>query len=143
MLKIFLVIWFAMIATSFWEAYVEGKHPWDDGKLGWKIRYKKHTLLTAYHFWLFWVTFPALLLLPMILGGFSWELFGIIVSAYGTGLILEDFFWFVVNPVFRLSHFNSRYVKWYPWLKIGKFEIPAAYPVALMISLISWYFLWR
>lgn len=142
-ITIFAIIWGAMIATSFWEAYVEGKNPWDKGKLGWKIRYKHHTILTAYHFWLFWVMYPLLVSLPLFVVGFSWGLLGVIISAYTSGLMIEDFFWFVVNPVFNFSHFNSKYVYWYPWIKIGKIEFPAYYLIAITLSILSWFFLWR
>jgi hypothetical protein len=139
MLEIYLIIYAAMIATSFWEAYVEGKNPWDHGKLGWKIRYKHHTILTAYHFWLFWVMYPLLIMLPLVVAGFSWKLFGVLISAYTSGLIVEDFFWFVVNPVFKMRHYNSKHVKWYPWLKFGNFEVPAYYLVGLTLSFLSWF----
>jgi hypothetical protein len=142
-LTIFLIVWAAMVANSFWEAYVEGKHAWAEGKLGWKIRTKKHVWLTAYHFWLFFVMWPLLLALPLVITGFSMKLFGILLSAYFSGLMLEDFMWFVVNPIFCFRHFCSKYVKWYPWIKIGKAEIPVYYIIALFISIASWYFLWR
>jgi hypothetical protein len=142
-LLIFVWIWAAMVATSFWEAYVEGKHPWAEGKLGWKIKSGKYIVLTAYHFFLFWITFPLLLTLNFVIYGFNLQLLGIIISAYSTGLILEDFFWFIVNPTFHVKNWNSEHVKWYPWLKIGKLEIPASYLFSVFIALVSWYFLWR
>lgn len=142
-IKIFGLIWAAMIANSFWEAYVEGKHAWDDHKLGWKIKYHGHVILTAYHFWLFFVMYPLLLSIPLAITGFSWKLFGILASAYFSGLIIEDFFWFIVNPVFSFKHFNSKYVKWYPWLKFGKFEVPLGYALGAILSLLFWLFLWR
>ena len=142
-LLIFLWIYVAMIATSFWESYVEGKHAWDKGKLGWKIRYKDTVILTAYHFWLFFVAFPMLVFLPIVIYGFDWTLFGILLSAYSSGLIIEDFFWFVVSPVFKLSHFSQKYVKWYPWVNLGVFEVPLYYIFATLISILSWHFLWR
>jgi hypothetical protein len=141
-LLIFIWIYAAMIATSFWEAYVEGKNPWDQGKLGWKIRIGNYTVLTAYHFFLFYVTFPLLLTLPFIVSGFNMHLLGIIISAYVSGLILEDFFWFVVNPTFHIKNWNSQNVTWYPWLKLGKFQIPTMYIVSLLIAIASWYFIW-
>src|SRR3989344_2118110 len=122
---VFALVYGAMIATSFWEAYVEGKHAWDEGKLGWKIRTKNHVWLTAYHFWLFMVMWPLLITLPLVIFGFDSMVFGILLSAYFSGLIIEDFTWFIVNPVFNFKHFNSKYVKWYPWFKIGEFEIPS------------------
>ena len=132
-----------MIANGFWEAYVEGKHAWAEGKFGWKIRIKKYVWLTAYHFWLFMVMWPLLITLPLVIFGFDLRIFGILLSAYFSGLIVEDFTWFVVNPVFNFNRFNSKYVKWYPWLKIGKFEIPVYYTGGMLLSVSSWYFLWR
>jgi hypothetical protein len=140
---IFIIIWGAMIATSFWEAYVEGKHAWADHKLGWKLRYKKYIILTGYHFWLFFVMYPLLLSLPLVVSGFSWRLFGIIGSAYFSGLIIEDFFWFLVNPAFKFDHYSSKYVKWYPWLKIGEFEMPLGYLIGSFLSLLFWILLWK
>ncbi|MCH8067120.1 MAG: hypothetical protein IIC69_00900 [Nanoarchaeota archaeon] len=139
---IFIWIWAAMVANGFWEAYVEGKRAWDEGKLGWKIKTKKRVWLTAYHFWLFFVMWPLLLTLPFIIFGFDLKLLGILLSAFFSGLIIEDLTWFIVNPVFKLKHFNSNYVEWYPWLKIGKFEMPLYYLIALILSIVSWYFLW-
>ena len=140
---VFLWIYAAMIATSFWEAYVEGKHPWDQGKLGWKLKFGNYTVLTAYHFFLFYLTFPLLLTLPFIVSGFNQVLLGILISAYATGLIIEDFFWFIVNPTFHIKNWNPDHVHWYPWLKIGKAYIPVFYVVALLISVGSWFFIWR
>ena len=130
-----------MVANGFWEAYVEGKRAWDEGKLGWKIKTKKRVWLTAYHFWLFFIMWPLLLTLPFIIFGFDLKLLGILLSAFFSGLIIEDLTWFIVNPVFKLKHFNSNYVEWYPWLKIGKFEMPLYYLIALILSIVSWYFL--
>lgn len=142
-LLIFLWVYGAMIATSFWEAYSEGDQAWDAGKIGWKIKYKGYVVLTAYHFWLFYVMFPLLITLPLVIFGWDWKLFGVLVSAYASGTIVEDFFWFVVNPKFKLNNWNSKNVKWYPWFKIGKFEIPVGYIFGMIVSLLSWYFLWR
>ena len=91
-LLIFIWIYIAMIANSFWEAYVEGNHPWEKGKLGWKLKIKGRVVLTAYHFWLFFVMHPIYLSLPFIIYGFNLKLFGILVSAFSSGLIIEDFF---------------------------------------------------
>ncbi|MFB6225257.1 MAG: hypothetical protein ABEI13_02265, partial [Candidatus Paceibacteria bacterium] len=97
-LLIFAAIYGAMLSTSFWEAYVEGRFPWDKRKLGWKIRIGESFIFSAYHFFLFWITFPLLLSLPLIVNGWDTELFGILTSAYVSGIIIEDFVWFIVNP---------------------------------------------
>jgi hypothetical protein len=140
---IFVAIYCAMIAMSFWEAYVEGKHAWAEGKLGWKLHYHGYIILTAYHFWLSYVMIPALLSLPFVIYGFDLQLFGIMLSAYASGLVVEDFFWFVVNPTFKMKNWDSKHVTWYPWLNLGFFEIPAFYIVEFGIALTSWFFLWR
>ena len=139
---IFIWVYAAMIATSFWEAYVEGNKPWDKGKLGWKIKYKGKVILTAYHFWLFFVMYPLLLSLTFVIYGFNWNLLGILVSAYFSGLVIEDFFWFIVNPVFKFKNWNSKHVTWYPWVKILDFEIPLYYLFSIAIAFLSWYFIW-
>lgn len=141
-LPIFIWIYFAMIATSFWEAYVEGRRPWDKGKLGWKLRFKGKTILTAYHFWLFIVMYPMLLSLPFVIYGFDRKLFGVIVSAYFSGLVIEDIFWFVVNPVFKLENWDSKHVKWFHWIRMGRFEVPVNYIISLGLAFLSWCFLW-
>lgn len=136
------LVWLAMIATSFWEASVEGENAWNKGKLGWKIKWKNRIILTSYHFWLFWVMFPALIAIPLALD-FSWRFFGIILSAYFSGLVIEDYFWFVVNPKFTLKNFNPKDVKWHVWMQIGKFHIPYNYIIGIAIAVASWFFLWR
>src|SRR3989344_845186 len=98
---VFTLVWGAMIATGFWESYVEGRNPWDKGKLGWKIRIGSF-VLTGYHFYLFWVMFPLLLAIPFVFTGWNPKLFGVLVSAYATGVILEDLTWYLVYPVVQV-----------------------------------------
>jgi hypothetical protein len=142
-LLIFIWIYAAMIAMGFWEAYVEGRNPWDQRKVGWKIKFGKY-VLTGYHFFLFIVMLPLLLTLPLVIYGWDWRVFGIILSAYMSGTVIEDFTWFLANPTVRVKNdFNPKFAGYYPWLKIGKFQIPLAYPLGILFALLSWYFLWR
>lgn len=131
-----------MISTSFWEAYSEGRNAWDKGKLGWKIEVFGYKI-TAYHTFLFGLTFPLLISLPLIINGWDSRLFGVLLSAYSTGLVIQDFMWFVVNPKVSLSEFNPDFANYYPWISIGKFKLPMFYLVGVFISLLSWKFLWR
>lgn len=141
---IFIWIWAAMIATSFWESRVEGRNAWDKGKHGWKIKYKNYVYLTAYHFWLFWVMYPLLLTLPLVIYGFDLKLVGIIISAYASGIIIEDFMWYVVNPAVKLKEFHTNFSNYFIWIKIGgKKIIPLGYVTLFLVSLLSWHFLWR
>lgn len=142
-LLVFAVIWAAMTANAFWEAYVEGANPWDRRKLGWKIKLSSTFCFPAYHFFLFGVMWPLLLALPLVIYGWDTKLFGIMLSAYTTGLVLEDYLWFVVNPAVKLSQFNPEWADYYPWSKFGKFQIPTAYIYEVIIAILSWFFLWR
>ncbi|MFH1833249.1 MAG: hypothetical protein ABH816_03780 [Candidatus Levyibacteriota bacterium] len=140
---IFTWIYLAMIAMSFWESEVEGRKVWDKGKLGFKIHLGKYCL-PAYHIFLFWVMWPLLLSLPLIIYGWNLKLFGILASAYLSGIVIEDFMWFIVNPAIKFKDsFNSQFASYYPWLKLGKFEIPVLYLVGLTLSVLSWYFIWK
>jgi len=140
---IFIWVWGAMVAMSYWESYVEGRNAWDRHKLGWKIRITKRYDLTAYHFYLFCVMWPLLLTLPLLVAGWDWRLFGILLSAFFSGLVIEDFMWFVANPKVRLSEWNSKFANYYPWIKFGRFEIPEGYLFGIFLSVLSWLFLWR
>ena len=142
-LLIFLWIYAAMIAMAFWEAYVEGRHPWDLRKLGWKLKLGKF-VLPAYHFYLFAVMLPLLLTLPLIIYGWDLKLAGILISAYFSGIVLEDFCWFVVNPAVKVKEFWSGFTDYYPWIKVKEKKIiPLGYIIFLTIAILSWYFIWR
>jgi hypothetical protein len=143
-LYIFIIVYIAMVATSFWEAYTEGRNAWDKGKFGWKIKIGKKYVLTAYHFWTFWVMFPALLSLSILTGGWDVRLLGVLISAYASGLVIEDFFWYVVNPKVKFKELWSPFSDYYPWIKIfGKKIIPVGYVTGILIAVIFWYFLWK
>ena len=136
-------MYIAFIASGFWEAYVEGRNAWDKGKLGWKIRIGSF-VLSGYHFYLFVIMYPALLALPFVFTGWNYKLFGIIVSAYASGVILEDFVWYLANPVVRFREWFTPFSDYYPWIKLGGRKlIPLGYIVYLGIALLSWYFIWR
>lgn len=143
-LLIFVWIYAAMIAMSFWEAYVEGRNPWERRKLGWEIKLWADYVLPAYHFYVFWVMWPLLLTLPFVIYGWDTRLFGIIVSAYSSGMIIEDFGWFVVNPAVKLREFRTTLSDYYPWFKFKRKKIiPCGYVFGILIAILSWYFLWR
>ena len=139
---IFIVVYLAMIANSFWEAYAEGRNTWELGKVGWKVKVGKFWF-TGYHFFLFWVMWPLLLSLPLIIYGWNVKLFGILISAYFSGLVIQDVFWYIVNPVVKLSEFGSRFSNHYPWIGLKKLKIPVHYLAFILIALASWYFIWR
>jgi len=55
--------------------------------------------------------------------------------------VIEDFLWFVINPKWPFADFNSQKVTWYPWFKIGKFELPFFYLPFFIFAFLSWWFL--
>ncbi|MEK6835617.1 MAG: hypothetical protein AABX55_01185 [Nanoarchaeota archaeon] len=128
------------VSIAFWEAYIEGKNGWASKSVGWRM--KKNLIfikgITAYHFWSWIIMIPMFLALPLIIYGFDLKIFGILATGYFWGAILQDFLWFVVNPVFPFKDFNSKKVKWHRWFKIGKFEIPQGYIVYFLLGLIIW-----
>ena len=112
-------------------------------KLGWRIKISKYTI-TGYHFFVFLIMWPLLLSLPLVIYGWNAKLFGILVSAYLSGMILEDFMWYVVNPVVKVKElFYRDFADYYPRVKIGNIKIPLGYFLGMGIALLSWYFLWR
>jgi len=138
---IFVVIQMAMIACAFWEAYIEGPEGWAAHQVGWKIKFGSFTY-TAYHFWLYWVMIPLLLALPLVADGWDAHLFWVLVFAYTIGATIEDFMWFVVNPVYPLKKFNRHKTAWHSWVKIVKVDIPTSYIIRAIVSIvIYWFFL--
>lgn len=141
---IFIWIYAAMVSLSFVEAYVEGRNPWHLRKVGWKIKLPGGYIFSGYHFFLFFVMIPLFLTLPLVVGGWDKRLFGILLSAYCSGMVIEDFVYFIVNPVVKFTEFWSSFTDFYPWIKIkGRKIIPVGYIVGIAFSLLSWFFLWR
>ena len=126
---------FASIA--FWESYIEGYNSWDTGKLGWKFRigFLKQKPLTMYHLFLYVITIPMFMMLPLLLFGFDKHLFLLLIANYFLGLVVEDFLWFVVNPVWGgLRNFNSAKVNWHRFHRIGRLELPDFYIIFILVA---------
>jgi hypothetical protein len=84
------------------------------------------------------------LTLPFITYGWNTRIFGIIASAYFSGIILEDFLWFVVNPDVKMKEFWTKFTDYYPWIKIrDKKILPLSYILGILIAILFWWFLWR
>jgi len=144
MKEILIILWInaAMVAMGFWEAYVEGRNPWDKRKLGWKIKLGKYCF-PAYHFYLFVVMIPLLLTLPFIIFGWNLKFFLIIAGAYSLGLVVEDFTWYLVNPKVKLKEFHTSFSDYFPWIKIkNKKIIPWGYLIGVIIAIFLFYFSW-
>jgi len=140
---IFIWIFAAMIAMSFWESYAEGRNSWAKEKAGFKFKLWGYEH-TGYHFFLFSVMCPLFLTLPFIIFGWNTRYFGIVASAYALGLAIEDFFWYIVNPEVRFKELYTEFSDYYPWIRVkGKKIIPVGYVISLIVAVLFWYFLWR
>lgn len=124
--------------------YVEGRNLWDKGKYGWKLKLPGGYEFSAYHFFLFIVMVPLFLSLPITVYGWDKKLFGVLLSAFFFGIVIEDFVYFIVNPMVKFREFFSSFTDYYPWIKIGKKKIlPVGYVVGITQAVLSWYFIWR
>lgn len=135
-----IVVTFASI--SFWEAYIEGHHGGASKQVGW-VWNIFGLRLTGYHVMLFGVTIPLFLLMPFIAYGYDGKLLVTVVIGYLIGIVVEDFLWFVVNPVYPLRDFRPEKVWWFPWIKLGKFRLPFFYPLAIVIALVLYFLFLR
>jgi hypothetical protein len=116
---IFFIEILAFISISFWAAAMEGPI---GGIFGQKEIYGFNA-----DFYIFFMTVPLFLLLPLIIKP-EIKLFGTLLGGYLIGIALEDFFWFVINPYYGVQKFNSHYAFWIlNWVRIGNIEFPFFY----------------
>jgi hypothetical protein len=135
-----ITIFSAMIAASFWESYVEGPNSGNKKKYGWKIKRNGKIIITSYHFWLWWICFPIMMIiLPQVVAGFSFKLTCFLWSMYWYGSIIEDFVYFLVNPYWNLKNWNSKHYDFYDWMKMGKIEIPVYYIIYFTFATILFF----
>ncbi|MEK6932792.1 MAG: hypothetical protein AABW56_03275 [Nanoarchaeota archaeon] len=139
-LLILAYILLIFVSIAFWEAYIEGKNGWASKSVGWKMKKDLFFIkgITAYHFWSWIVMIPMFLALPLVIYGWDLKLFGILLTGYFWGAILEDFLWFVINPEFPFKDFNPTKAYWHKWFKIGKVEFPQGYLFYFIFGLIIW-----
>jgi len=140
----FLILGYVLLifaSISFWESYIEGKYPWAQKQVGWKIKILNYKTITSYHFFAYIIMVPLFLGLPFIVFGFDLHTFWVFVASYFFGIVLEDFLWFVVNPYYGLKKFNSETVYWHKWIKVRRFEVPDFYVYFLTVGIFIWLFL--
>jgi hypothetical protein len=67
------------------------------------------------------------------------KLFGTLAVGYLIGTVLEDFFWFVINPFYGIQKFNSQNAFWLlNWINIGV-EIPLFYLRYFLGAFFVWF----
>jgi hypothetical protein len=116
---ILLVLWVSFCFAKL-EISIEGENGWADKLPTWRLS-KEHFLsrllaggreLTGYHVWvhiynlsLMHLTF---LFVPWSLS-IELQLFSFLFALW----IVEDFFWFLLNPAFGLKKFKKEYIWWH------------------------------
>lgn len=134
---IFLVVLLAMIAFSYTEAVLEGYEGWAKDRKVWRFKISKNHDYTSYHLVTYYLLFPLILiLLPLVIAGFSWPLLWLLVASYMIGTIFEDFMWFVFNPERPFSKWNPKDTTWYPWLIVKRFSLPVSYVVKFILGVL-------
>ena len=107
------------------EINVEGAEGmWAKNLPTWKVKNRFTRIafgekpLTGYHIWFclmgfFFLHFPYFVGLPF---SFQFELQ--LMAVFIWGVVVEDFYWFLLNPAFGLKRFNPQVVTWHEWIWI-------------------------
>jgi hypothetical protein len=127
---IFLLEILAFISISFWAAAMEGPV---GGIFGIRTLFSFNA-----DFYIFNFTIPLFLLMILVIKP-QIKLFGTLAVGYLIGTVLEDFFWFVINPFYGIQKFNSQNAFWLlNWINIGV-EIPLFYLRYLLGAFFVWF----
>lgn len=109
---------FLALLLALWEIQIEGKDGWAARlptwriKRGWIIRLTGERPITGYH--LFMMLFLiGLIHLPVFFVSWSWQLECLLFGFYFGMLLLEDFFWFALNPNYRITNFRKGKIWWH------------------------------
>lgn len=119
LIRLFIFDLLIAFAVAKLEINIEGKNGWAENLPTWRLQNKWTKLLwgekpyTGYHFWL---NFTMLLCLhfpffvfPLWNLSLELQLLGMFLVA----VILEDIFWFTLNPHYGLSKFNKTHAHWH------------------------------
>jgi hypothetical protein len=137
--RIFIFDMLAAFAIAKLEIQIEGKYGWAEKLPTWRIHNKWTQLLwgkqpyTGYHFWLLWSVLLFLHLPFFALPSFwSFTNEAVLLANFFLAVLLEDFFWFWLNPDFGLGKFNPTHA---PWHTDWKFRMPLLYlKLAVLIA---------
>ncbi|OGG13813.1 hypothetical protein A2875_00950 [Candidatus Gottesmanbacteria bacterium RIFCSPHIGHO2_01_FULL_46_14] len=141
---LFLTIIVAMMFYAHAEAYMEGKNGWTWNPAWWRIKLPNGYTYTAYHVYAYYLTFPLLVFgLPLLLVGWNTHLMLVLSFSYIIGTGVEDFTWFVVNPLYPFGKWNPRQTRWYPWVSIGRFSLPLSYVARGIFCAALFFFIYR
>ncbi|MFZ2959894.1 MAG: hypothetical protein WA705_23695 [Candidatus Ozemobacteraceae bacterium] len=138
----FLLVWVLLLAFFFAkvEIQIEGSAGWAANLPTWRI--EQHWLLdifwggrpiTGYHAWVF--SFMALVfhLGIFTVGTLTARLEARILGSLMLFWIIEDFFWFLLNPAFGIARFTPAFV---PWHKHWAGPVPVDYITFTLVGVV-------
>jgi hypothetical protein len=141
-LGLLIFMLFMALILAWWEIQIEGKDGWAAKSPGWRI--EKGWLMkltgglpvTGYHVFMT-VFLIAFVHLPLFFIAWSWRLESLLLGFYVGMVLIEDFFWFVLNPHFGLKRFRKNNIWWH---KKWWGPVPAMYWFLIVIaSVLLWW----
>jgi hypothetical protein len=135
---------FLAFILALWEVQIEGKDGWAARlptwriENGWVLRLTGGRPLTGYH--IFMTAFMVSVIhLPLFFVPWHWRLECLLLGFYFGMVLLEDFFWFVFNPNFRIKNFRPGNIWWHRgWWG----PVPSFYWVLGGICIVLWVLGW-
>lgn len=79
------------------------------------------------------------LLIPLSVAEFDSKLVGTLFSGVFVGGILEDFFWFLLNPNFGVQKFSPQFATWLKWTDLIFLKIPTFYLIYAVVAAFFWF----
>lgn len=137
---VFMVFMAAVLA--YWEIQIEGKDGWAAnlptwriGK-GWVLKFTGGRPLTGYH-----IAMTAFILglihLPLFFTPWSWQMELLLLGFYIGMILIEDFFWFVLNPNYGIKNYKKERIWWH---KTWWGPVPSFYWFLLAATILLIYF---
>ena len=102
---------FMALILALWEIQIEGKDGWAAKtaswriEKGWVLKFTGGRPLTGYH--VFMTLFMlGIIHLTLFFTPWSWQLELLLIGFYMGMVLIEDFFWFVLNPHYGIKNFR-------------------------------------
>ncbi len=109
---------FMALILALWEIQIEGKDGWAAKtaswriEKGWVLKFTGGRPLTGYH--VFMTLFMlGIIHLPLFFTSWSWQLELLLIGFYMGMVLIEDFFWFALNPHYGIKNFRKGKIWWH------------------------------
>jgi hypothetical protein len=136
---VFMVFLAGILAL--WEIQIEGKNGWAANlpawrvTKGWVLKLTGGRPLTGYHVFMT-IFIICIIHLPLFFVAWSWRLESLLLGFYIGMVLLEDLFWFILNPHYGIKSFRRGKVWWHrSWWG----PLPSFYWILLIILVILIY----